>query len=40
MELRFAAMLYSIMGNENSDVGQIKCSRGPQVTHPWHKSTG
>jgi len=25
------------MGNENSDAGHIKCSRGPQVLHPWFK---
>jgi len=42
MELRFDAMLYSnmgnensdYMGNENSDAGHIKCSRGPQVPTP------
>jgi len=28
MELRFEAMLYSNMGNQNSDAGHIKCSRG------------
>ena len=31
MELRFGAILYFHTGNENSDVGHIKCSRGPQV---------
>jgi len=30
MELRFDAMLYSNMGNENSDTGHIKCSRWSQ----------
>jgi len=34
MELRFDAMLYSYLGNENSDAGHIKYSRGPQVLHP------
>ena len=33
MELRSDAMLYSNLGNENSDAGHIKCSRGPQVLH-------
>jgi len=33
MELRFDAMLYSTLGTENSDVGHIKCSGGPQVPH-------
>jgi len=32
-------MLYSKMGNENSDAGHIKCSRGPQFPHPWLKAT-
>jgi len=31
MELRFDAILYSNLSNENSDAGHIKCSRGPQV---------
>ena len=31
MELRFDAMLCSWMRNENSDMGHIKCPRGPQV---------
>jgi len=41
MEHRFDAILYSNLGNENSDAGHIKCSRGvhlargPQVPHPW-----
>jgi len=34
MELRFDSMLYSNLGNENSDAGRIKCSRGPQVPQP------
>jgi len=34
MELRFDAMLYSYLSKENSDVGHIKCWRGPQVPHP------
>jgi len=34
MELRFDAMLYSNLGNENSDAGHIKRSREPQVPHP------
>jgi len=40
MELRFEAMLYSYFGNENTDAGHTKCSRGAhlargqQVTHP------
>jgi len=29
MELRFFAMLYSNVGNENFDAGHIKCTRGP-----------
>jgi len=39
-EFRFDAMLCSNLGNENSDAGHIKCSRGPhlanglQVLHP------
>jgi len=42
MELRFEAMLYSYFGNENTDAGHTKCSRGAhlargqQVTHPWY----
>jgi len=39
MELRFDAMLYSNIANENSDSGHIKCSRGPQVPHPWPGET-
>jgi len=40
MELRFEVMLYSNLGNEKSDAGHIKCSRGLylacglQVPHP------
>jgi len=34
MELRSEAMLYSNLGNENSDADHIKCSRGSQVSHP------
>ena len=32
--LRFDAILYSKLGNENSDAGHIKCSRGPRVPLP------
>jgi len=41
MELRSDVMLYSNLGNENSDAGHVKCSRGPhlscgpKVSHPW-----
>jgi len=31
MELRFDAMLYSNLGNENSYAGHIKCSLGPHL---------
>jgi len=40
MELRFDAMLYSNLANENSDAGHMKCSRvpnfacGTEVPHP------
>jgi len=34
MKLRFDAILYSKLGNENLDSGHIKYSRGPQVPHP------
>jgi len=37
MEFRFDACLYLKLGNKNSDAGHIKCSRGPQVPHPWCK---
>ena len=33
MEIRFEAILYSELGNENSDAGHIKRPRGPQVPH-------
>jgi len=33
MDLRFDAMLYSNLGNENSDAGHIKCSRGLHLAH-------
>ena len=38
-EFRFDAILCSKLGNENSDAGHIKCSRGPQVPHPWTGAT-
>jgi len=31
MELHFLAMLHSYLGNKNSDVGHMECSRGLQV---------
>jgi len=34
MELRFEAMLYSSLGNQNPDADYIKCSRGLQAPHP------
>jgi len=34
MELRFDAILYSKLVNENSDPGYFKCSCRPQVHHP------
>jgi len=34
IELRFDAILYSTLGNQNSDAGRFKCSRGPQVPQP------
>jgi len=34
MELRFDAILYSTLGNENFDAGHIKCLRGTQVPTP------
>jgi len=37
MELRFEAMLCSNLGNEDSVAGHVKCSRGPQVPHPWSR---
>jgi len=36
MELRFDAILYSKLGNKNSDAGHIKCSHRPQVPHPCY----
>jgi len=33
MKLRFEALLYFKLGNENSDVGHIKCPRRPQGPH-------
>jgi len=35
MELCFEEMLYSNLGNENSDSDRIKWSRWPQVPHPY-----
>ena len=46
MELCFDAMLYSNMGNKNSDAGHIKGSRWPhlarvpQVPHPCCAADG
>jgi len=43
IEFRFDAMLYSNSGEETSDAGHIKCSRGPHLArrpqnpHPWLK---
>jgi len=37
-ELSFDAILYSKLGNENSDAGHIKCSRGLLVPHLWFKT--
>jgi len=34
MELRFGKMLYSNLGNKNSDVAHVKCSCELQVPHP------
>jgi len=31
MELHFNAILYSKLGNENSDASHIKCSGGPHL---------
>jgi len=33
MELRVEEILHSNFGNENSNAGHVKCSRGPQVAH-------
>jgi len=38
MELRFDAILYSKLGNENSDAGHIKRSHGLPVPHPCLKA--
>jgi len=41
MELRFDAILYFKLFNDNSDAGNMKCARGPrlaggsQAPHPW-----
>jgi len=37
MELRFDAILYSKLGDENSDAGHIICSRGLEVPNLWCK---
>jgi len=37
MELRFDAILYSHLGDKNSDTGHIECSREPQVPHRIEK---
>jgi len=37
MEFRFDAIIYSNLSNENSDAGQTKCFRRPQVPHTWFK---
>jgi len=37
MELRFDVILYSKLGNQNSDAGHIKRSGGPQVPHSCSK---
>jgi len=34
MELGFDAILCCKVGKENSDAGNIECSRGPQDSHP------
>jgi len=39
MVLRFVAILYSKLGNKNSDAGHIKCSRGLQFPHPCFRQT-
>jgi len=31
MELRFDAIVYSLLGGEDSNAGHIKCSRGPHL---------
>jgi len=37
MEFSFDAILYSKLGNENSDAGHTKCPRRLQVPHPCFK---
>jgi len=37
MEHRFDAILYSKLGNKNSDAGHIKRLHGPQVPYPCSK---
>jgi len=39
MELRLDVILYSKLGNENSDAGHIKCSRGPHLARGRQVST-
>jgi len=39
MELLFDVMFCSNLGNENFNAGHFKCSRGPQVPHPWITAT-
>jgi len=34
IELRFGAIFYSRLDNENSDAGHVKCSRRPHVSQP------
>ena len=36
LEFRFEAMLCFNLGSKHSDVGNIRCSRGPQVPHPCY----
>jgi len=38
MMIRFDAMLYFNISNENCNAGHIKYSRWPQVSNPWFKS--
>ena len=38
IELHFDAVLYSNVGNENSDAGHITCLRGLQVPYPCSKA--
>jgi len=39
MELHFDPRFYSNLGNENSDTGHIKCSRGPHLARGPRFST-